>query len=113
MIGAARKPAMSDRKSPRTVPNDASAFVPSTTNLGATRDQIRQLIIDVAQLIRVAKDTTSGIGAVDVDDASTTAVERLDVTQFGFHFEPGFGVGHHILQQLARVGGRKGQDRQA
>lgn len=57
----------------------------STTNLAATRDQIRQLIIDTAQLIRVAKDTTAGIGSMNVDDPATVGiVERLDPTELGY-----------------------------
>ncbi|MBL8952310.1 MAG: hypothetical protein JNK82_16140 [Myxococcaceae bacterium] len=56
----------------------------STTNLAATRDQIRQLIIDTAQLVRVVKDTTAGIGALNVDDPGTAVVERLDTTELGY-----------------------------
>jgi len=57
----------------------------STTNLAATRDQIRQLVIDTAQLVRVVKDTTAGIGSLNVDDPATAAVtERLDVTELGY-----------------------------
>ncbi len=52
----------------------------SSTNLAATRDQLRQQIIDVAQLLRVLKDTTNGIGAINVDDSATEGVvEHLDV----------------------------------
>lgn len=51
----------------------------SSTNLAATRDQLRQQIIDIAQLLRVLADTTNGIGAIDVDDPATTnVVEKLD-----------------------------------
>src|SRR6185295_6559699 len=57
----------------------------STTNLAATRDQIRQLMIDTAQLVRVVKDTTAGIGSLNVDDPSTAGVtERLDVSELGY-----------------------------
>lgn len=45
----------------------------------ATRDHFRQQVIDLAQLIRVARDPR-GIGAIDVDDPATPGVvERLDV----------------------------------
>ncbi|MBK7857176.1 MAG: hypothetical protein IPJ65_00875 [Archangiaceae bacterium] len=57
----------------------------SLSNLAATRDQIRQLILDTAQLIRVVRDTTAGIGALSVDDASTAGVvERLEPAELGY-----------------------------
>ena len=57
----------------------------STTNLAATRDQIRQLMIDTAQLVRVVQDTTAGIGSIDVDDPMTMGVtERLEVSELGY-----------------------------
>jgi dienelactone hydrolase len=57
----------------------------STTNIAATRDQIRQLVIDTAQLIRVVKDTTQGIGSLDVDDPATASLtERLEPAELGY-----------------------------
>lgn len=57
----------------------------STTNLAATRDQMRQLVIDTAQLVRVVKDTTAGIGSINVDDPMTPSVtERLDTSELGY-----------------------------
>jgi hypothetical protein len=57
----------------------------STTNLAATRDQLRQMVIDTAQLIRVLQDTTNGIGAINVDDpATTTVTEKLEVAHLGY-----------------------------
>lgn len=55
------------------------------SNLFGSRDHFRQHVIDIAQLIRVAKDGTNGIGAIDVDDPSTQGVvEKLDTTQFRY-----------------------------
>lgn len=63
---------------PLETPAISSNQFNSTTHLFATRDHFRHQVIDIAQLLRVLSDTTSGIGAIDVDDPNTAEVERLE-----------------------------------
>lgn len=52
----------------------------STSNPFHTRDHFRQAVIDLAQLLRVIKDESGGIGSIPVDDPNTPKFEKLDVT---------------------------------
>ncbi|MHB8873278.1 MAG: outer membrane protein transport protein, partial [Myxococcaceae bacterium] len=70
---------------PLETPVVSGAQFTSSTNLFASRDHFRQQVIDIAQLVRVLADTTSGIGAIDVDDPATAGVtERLDPLNPGY-----------------------------
>ncbi len=70
---------------PFGTPDASGQKYASLSNMAASRDQLLQLVLDQAQLMRVLADTTAGIGGINVDDSATVGVvERLEPANPGY-----------------------------